>query len=289
MPSIPGQARLGPTGRRNRTYFKPLYELLENRTLLSRPSVSSSASSSFSSFFSSLLGAATGTPPSAQVPLVPGVISSELPKNVSGRIEALYELSLTTHPLYQSIKDGRVSKAPMFYSKYTGPKHLDLDVYGAIARISPHQDFLLTGKVLGPIDASQPAFFSFLINRGGASSPGPGPGPVPDRRAITFDSTVTVTTGPGGIVGTVSLNSRGNATSTVTLPASDVQVAGNSVNVTVAASLLPSTSPPGTHQAATRYSYTFIAGVPGGSVSDIAGFVPEYTTTMVDASTFRNQ
>jgi hypothetical protein len=285
MPSIPGQARLGPTGRRNRTSLKPLYELLENRTLMSRPSVSSSASSSPSSFFSSLLGAATGTSPSAQVPLVPGVISSELPKNVSGRIEALYELSLTTHPLYQSIKDGRVSKAPMFYSKYTGPKHLDLDVYGAIARISPHQDFLLTGKVLGPIDASQPAFFSFLINRGGASSPGP----VPDRRAITFDSTVTVTTGPGGIVGTVSLNSRGNATSTVTLPASDVQVAGNSVNVTVAASLLPSTSPPGTHQAATRYSDTFIAGVPGGSASDIAGFVPEYTTTMVDASTFRNQ
>ena len=282
MPSIPGQARLGPTGRRNRTSLKPLYELLENRTLMSRSSVSSSASSPLSSFFSSL----TGTPPSAQVPLVPGVISSELPKNVSGRIEALYELSLTKHTLYQSIKDGHVSKAPMFYSNYTGPKRLDLDVDGAIARISPQQNFLLTGKVLGPIDASQPAFFSFLINRGGESSPGP----IPDRRAITFNSTVTVTTGPSGIVGTVSLlNSQGNATSTVTLPASDVQVAGNSVNVTVAASLLPSTSPSSTHQATTRYSYTFIAGVPGGSASDIAGFVPEYTTTMVDASTFRNQ
>jgi hypothetical protein len=214
------------------------------------------------------------------------VISSELPKNVSGRIEALYELSLTKHPLYQSIKDGHVSKAPMFYSKYTGPKRLDLDVDGAIARISPQRDFLLTGKVLGPIDASQPAFFSFLINRGGASSPAP----IPDRPAITFNSTVMVTTGPGGIVGTVSLlNSQGTATSTVTLPASDVQVAGNSVNVTVAASLLPSTSPPSTHQATNRYSYTFIAGVPGGSASDIAGFVPEYTTTIVDASTFRNQ
>ena len=117
MPSIPGQARLGPTGRRNRTSLKPLYELLENRTLMSQSSVSSSASS----FFSSLLGAATGTL-SAQVPLVPVVISSELPKNVSGRIAALYELSLTQHPLYQSIKDGHVSKAPMFYSEYTGPK-----------------------------------------------------------------------------------------------------------------------------------------------------------------------
>ncbi|MGB0069009.1 MAG: hypothetical protein WBQ11_13240, partial [Isosphaeraceae bacterium] len=152
--------------------------------------------------------------------------------------------------------------------------------------ISPQQNFLLMGKVLGPIDASQPAFVSFLINRGGASSPGP----IPDRRAITFNSTVTVTTGPSGIVGTVSLlNSQGSATSTVTLPASDVQVAGNSVSVTVAVSLLPSTSPPSTHQATTCYSYTFIAGVPGGSASDIAGFVPEYTTTMVDASTFRNQ
>ena len=282
MPSIPGQARLGPTGRRNRTSLKPLYELLENRTLMSRSSVSSSDSSFFSSFFSSL----SGTPPSAQVPIVPVVISSELPKNTSGRIVALYELSLTQHPLYQSIKDGHVTKAPMFYSKYTGPKRLDLDVDGAIARISPQQNFLLTGKVLGPIDASQPAFFSFLINRGGARSPGP----FPDRRAITFNSTVTVTTGPSGIVGTVSLlNFQGTATSTVTLPASDVQVAGNSVNVTVAASLLPSTSPHSTHQATTRYSYAFIAGVPGGSASDIAGFVPEYTTTMVDASTFRNQ
>jgi hypothetical protein len=270
MSSVSGQARLGPTGRRNRTSLKPLYELLENRTLMSQ----SSASSFFSSFWSSL----TGTPPSAQAPLAPGVVSSELPKNVSGRIEALYGLSLTQHPLYQSIKDGHVNKAPMFYSKYTGPKHLDLDVYGAIARISPKRDFLLTGKVLGPIVASQPAFFSFLINRGGASSPGS----IPDRSAITFNSTVTVTTGPGGIVGTVSLlNVQGNATSTVTLPANDVQVAGNSVNVTVAASLLPSTSHPSAPQATTRYSYTFIAGVPGGSASDIAGFVPEYTTTMV--------
>ena len=54
MPSVSGQARLGPTGRRNRTSLKPLYELLENRTLMSR----SSASSSVSSFWSSLTGTA---------------------------------------------------------------------------------------------------------------------------------------------------------------------------------------------------------------------------------------
>lgn len=268
MLSSPGRSLSGPTGRRHRQFLKPSCEFLECRTVMSGLSLTA-----LTGAFSSL----TGTPPPAKIPLVPRVISSELPKNVSGRIEALYELSLTKHPLYQSIKGGHVSKAPMFYSGYTGPKRLDLDVYGANARISTQQGFLLTGKLLGPIDAWQPAVYSFLIDRGGANSPGP----IPDRRGITFDSTVTVTTGPGGIVGTVTLlNSQGNATSTVTLPASDVQVAGNAVNVAVATSLLPSTNPPSTHLATTRYSYTFTAGVPGGSASDIAGFAPEYAITM---------
>jgi len=269
MPSLAGRSLSGPTGRRTRQLLKPSCELLENRTVMSGFPLTS------------LLG----SPPPASVPIVPRVVSSQLPKNVSGRIEALYELSLTKHPLYQSIKGGHVSKAPMFYSGYTGPKRLDLDVYGANARISPQQGLLLSGKVLGPIDASQPAVYSFLIDRGGASSPGP----IPGRSMISYDSAVRVTTGASGIVGTVTLlNSQGKATSTVTLPASDVQVAGNSVNVTVAASLLPSTSPPSTHLATTRYSYTFTAGVPGGSASDIAGFAPEHAITMVDASGFRN-
>jgi hypothetical protein len=261
MLSSPGRSLSGPTGRHTRRFLKPSCELLENRTVMSGFPLTS------------LLGSSLP----AKVPLVPRVISSQLPKNVSGRIEALYELSLTKHPLYQSLKGGHVSKAPMFYSGYTGPKRLDLDVYGANARINPRQGLLLTGKVLGPIDASEPAVYSFLIDRGGASSPGP----IPGRSMISYDSAVRVTTGPGGIVGTVTLlNSQGKATSTVTLPASDVQVAGNAVNVTVAASLLPSTSPPKPHLAITRYSYTFTAGVPGGSASDIAGFAPEFTIIM---------
>ncbi len=217
-------------------------------------------------------------PPPKVAPVVPRTVSSELSKNVSGRIVALYELSLTKHPLYQSIVGGHVLKAPMFNPGYTGPKRLDLDVIGTNARISPQQGFLLTGKVLGPIDPTQPAIYSFLINRGGASTPGP----IQGRPAISYDSTVTVTDGPGGPVGTVSLlNSQQQATSTVMLPPSSVQVNGDTVQVMVPASLLPSTTPPGTHLAITRNFYAFEAAVPGGLPSDIAGFAPEYASTMV--------
>ncbi len=260
-----GQGPSGETGQRTRRLHHPASEPLEDRALMSL----------------SLLSFLTPSPPAAKPPLSPAVVSSQLPKNASGRIAGLYELSLTRHLLYQSIVGSRVLKAPMFYSAYTGPKLLDLDVVGADATINAQQEIRFTGEVLGQINISQAGIYSFLVNRGGASSPGP----IMGRPGISFDAVVQVTTGPGGTTGTVFLlNSQEQPISTTTLPASSVQIAGETVKVTVPSSLLPSSAPPSTRPGTNCDSYTFSTSVPGNSESDVAGFAPEYTMIMINAS-----
>jgi hypothetical protein len=260
-----GRGPSGETGHRTRRLYHPASEPLEDRALMS----------------SSLLSLLNQSPPAATPPLSPVVVSSQLPKNVSGRIAGLYELSLTIHPLYQSIVGSRVLKAPMFNSAYTGPKLADLDAVAADATISPQQEFQFTGKVLLPIDVTQTANYSFLVNRGGVHFPGP----IEGRPGIAFNAIVDVTTGSEGITGTVSLlNSQYQEISTTTLPASSVQIAGETVQVTVPSSLLPSSAPPSAHPRSQRESYAFSTSVPGNSESDVAGFVPEYTMLMINAS-----
>ena len=149
MQRFPGLVASRGTRHRPRRPLKPSIELLETRELMSQ--------SPFSLLFQA--------PPAKNPPVVPRSVSSELPKNVSGRIQGLYELSLTKHPLYQGTVFGHVIKAPMFNPGYTGPKRLDLDVIGTNARISPQQELQLTGEVLGPIDPAQPAIYSFLIDQ----------------------------------------------------------------------------------------------------------------------------
>jgi hypothetical protein len=256
--------------RRPRRSVAPSCEPLDSRRLLS--------SSPFSSLNSSLSSLLFQKGPAKNPPLVPRPVSSELPKNVSGRIQGLYELSLTQHTLYQGTVLGHFVKAPMFNPGFTGPKRLDLDVIGTVAHISPQQGLQLTGEVLGPIDPAQPAIYSFLIDRGGAS----GPGSIHGHSPISYDLEVTVTDGPGGPVGTVSaLNSQQQATSTVTLPASSVEVIGPAVQVSIPSSLLPSTVPPGAYTATLRDSYVFETAVPGGRPSDLAGFAPGFLTSQV--------
>lgn len=261
--------RRGPSGEAGhcaRRLHRPVGEPLEDRALMSSLS---------------LLSLLTPSPPAAKPPLSPAVVSSQLPKNVSGRIAGLYELSLTRHPLYQSIVGSHVLKAPMFNSAYTGPKLADLDVIGADATINPQQEIQFTGEVLLPIDVTQTANYSFLVNRGGVHFPGP----IMGRPGIAFNAVVQVTTGSDGITGTVSLlNSQYQEISTTTLPASSVQIAGETVKVTVPLSLLPSSAPPSTHPRTKCESYAFSTSVPGTSESDVAGFVPEYTMIMINAS-----
>ena len=245
-------------------------ELLETRRLLS-----SSPISSVNASLSSLLFQKA---PPKNAPVIPIARSSELPRNVSGRIQALYELSLTRHPQYQSAAPGRVLKAPMFPPGYTGPKRLNLDVIGARAQFNPQTGFVLSGEVLGPIDPAQPAIYSFLIKRGGVSSTGP----ISSQSTVTYDSVVTVTMGPSPTTSTISLlNSTGQATSTTSLPSSKVRVNGSTINVTLPADVYPTMAPRNTHTTRMRPSFVFETAVPGGLSGDIAGFTPELTMMQV--------
>ena len=206
-------------------------------------------------------------------PLHPQTVPITFPPGLNGRTNALYQMSQTHHPLYQSIENGHVSKVPLFLPEYTGPKATDLDVDGAIARLTPSKEFLLRGTVLGPINLADPFVYSFLINRGGATTPGP----IPHRPGITSNAVVAVQIGRATPLGTVSLlNQQGQVTSVVRLPSSDVQVVGTSVNVELPASLLPRTSSATSQLSPTGYSFAFDSAVIGGHPSDIAGVVPEY-------------
>jgi hypothetical protein len=255
---MPRSSRLGASiaqRRGPRRSLNLLCERLESRDLMSNTP------------FSSLIFQA---PPAKNPPLSPRIISSELPKNVSGRIEGLYELSLTKHPLYQGNVVGHVVKAPMFNPGYTGPKRLDLDVIGTRANKSSQQGVQLTGEVLGPIDPAKLSIYSFLIARGSTQG----------RPTSSFDLKVSVTDGPGGPVGVASLlDSQQQATSTVSLPPGSVRVNGNTVQATVPTGLLPSTTSPRRRLAVPSNFYIFEAAVPGGQPTDIAGFAPGYMTT----------
>lgn len=246
--------------------FRPIArEVLEDRNLMS------------SSPFSFLLP----SPPAAVPPLSPRVVSNQLPKNVSGRTLALYELSLIQHPLYQSATDSYVLKAPGFYAPYTGPKRPDLDVVGATASINAgKQQIQFSGRVLGPIDTSQAANYSFLVNRGGAVYPGP----IKGRPKIRFDAIVQISTGPGGVSGTVSLLSPqgGPNSSSTTFPLSQVRIRGAMVQAAVPLSLLPISAARSPRAGGDHYWYSFSTSIPGHSESDIAGFAPEYTMAIVD-------
>jgi hypothetical protein len=229
----------------------------------------------------SLLSSLLPSPPAAVPPLSPRAVSSELPKNVSGRVEGLYELSLTQHPPYQSIDGGRVLKAPMFYPAYTGPKHAELDILGANATINPQQQIDFTGHVLGPINVSQPAFYSFLVNRGGASSSGP----LKGQPRMLFDAEVQVSTGPEGVTATVTLlNSQGQPTAINELSPGLLHISGTKVDVTVPLSLLPPSNSQNAHHRSSHYSYAFLTSVAGTSESNIAGFAPEHTMAPITFS-----
>jgi hypothetical protein len=265
-----GRRPSGEAGHRTRRFHRPAGEPLEDRALMSGLN---------------LLSFLTPSGPAAKPVLSPAVVSSQLPKNVSGRIVGLYELSLSRHPQYQSIVGSRVLKAPEFNSAYTGPKLADLDVVAADATISPQQEIAFTGEVLGPINVAHTGIFSFLVNRGGASSPGP----ISGQPGISFDAVVQVTTGPGGTSGTVSLlNSQEQPISTTDLPASSVQIAGETVKVIVPLNLLPSSAPPTTRPGIYTESYTFTTSLPGNSESDVAGFAPEYTMIAISGSGLRH-
>jgi hypothetical protein len=211
----------------------------------------------------------------AMPPIAPALPTTQVATKSNGRTDALYQLSLRHHLLLQSIKGAYVSKVPMFYAGYSGPKRTNLDVVGANARAILGKEFVLVGKVLGPVDATETAIYSFLINRGGASSPGP----IEGRPEISYDAVVNVTTGMGGITGAVILlDAHGQAKSTTMLATSAIHVMDTSVTVTVPASLLPSSGSLASRARGHLITFAFAAGVPGGTSHDIAGLAPEFVS-----------
>jgi hypothetical protein len=253
------KARLssGTASHQSRKRSRPACETLEARSLPS---------------FSPLSLVMPAAPPIHPAIAAPVMTQSD------GRIEALYQLSLTRHPLYQSIRGSHVLKAPMFYANYTGPKRTDLDVIGANVRITPGEEFNFAGKVLGTIDVAEPAVYVFLINRGGAGSPGP----IKDRPGISYDATVKVAIGSSGTTGTVTLlNVNEQVQSVVTLPTTAIRVVDNTVIVTASASLLPPSNPSAAHSGIAGYRYAFAAEIPGGSLQDVAGLAPEFASIPV--------
>ncbi len=195
----------------------------------------------------------------------------------------LYRDSRSKHPLNEKIVGGHVRKFPMFYGPFTGVRTPNLDAIGANGRLIRGLGFVFTGEVLGPISATQPAVYTFGVDRGGATAPGS----FPYRPMIFYDALVTVNTGPEGATGAVRLIQKsGVARSAVTLPAEDVQVVADKVQVVIPANLLPPTSSHGTRMPYSRYFYAFWAGTSSTSPSGIASFAPEYAVTQVSPEGF---
>ncbi|MFO0889622.1 MAG: hypothetical protein U0790_10845 [Isosphaeraceae bacterium] len=253
------RARDARVGRVARRHQRPTGELLETRDL------------------PSLLSLFDQSPPPAN-PIPRSALKSFQP---TGRRDGLYQLSLGSHPPYQGTVDGQAIKAPMFNTAYHGPRRMDLDVTAASVQLNPSRGYSLTGKVLGPIQVSEPAEYLFLINRGGARSPGF----LNIRPGILYDAEVAVATGPDGPEGTVALLDRqGQEVSSVTLPPEAVRIKGATVRISVPAGLLPATQPSRPNATPGRYTYAFAAGLPGSTSSDIASFVPEYVPAVVQVS-----
>ena len=190
----------------------------------------------------------------------------------------LYQDSQSKHPLSQKIVGGHVRKVPMFYGPFRGTRSPALAATGANGRLIYGQGFVFTGEVLGPISTTQPAVYTFGINRGGAAAPGP----FLNRPMIYYDALVTISAGATAPTGTVQLfDKAGNPLPAKPLPADAIQVVGNRVQVELPAGALPSTSPPRTHLPYNRYFYAFWAGTSATAPHGVAGFAPEYAITRV--------
>jgi hypothetical protein len=235
-------------GRSHRS--RPTLEMLETRELLS------SAQTSVSGALSSAGGERTDASRAA------------LPS----------EQGLDRNPLIDAKVRGAVNHAPRFYPLYKGLKLPDLHVLNQRNRYFFPGGFVLTAATVAKINSSQSSFYVFGINRGGATAPGP----FPERPNIVFDAEVIIGTSPDGITGTVELlNSQGQVTSTTSLFNNQITFSNNQVRVVFNASLLPSTSPPGTADPQDHYSSAFWAGISPSDPRRIASFTPEFADTSI--------
>jgi hypothetical protein len=212
----------------------------------------------------------------------PSILTALPAANAHGTAPSQAELSSEQsphqHPLNRPIENRRIEKPPIFYPPYTGPIQPDLAAVGAKVRFIHNRGFVFTGHLLGSINTSQPSFYVFGVNRGGASPPGP----FPDRPLIDFDAEIIVATSSDGFEGEVELlNGEGQTVSTTSLPNNQVVFSNNQVQVFVPKQDLPLPSPPATAHTQNDYSFAFWAGVSPSAPKGIASFFPQYADTTV--------
>ena len=210
---------------------------------------------------------------------IPGALSAAGgEETVAGRTALSLQQSIDPHPSIETAARGPVNRAPRFYELYKGPKQPNLHVLNTHARFYFPGGFVFSGETVGAINSSQTQFYVFGVNRGGATAPGPFPG----RPMIVFDAEIIIGTSPDGVTGTVELlNSKGQVTSSTSLFNNQITFSNNQVRVVFNASLLPSTSPPGTADPQDHYSSAFWAGISASDPRRIASFTPEFADTAI--------
>ena len=134
---------------------------------------------------------------------------------------------------------------PRFYALYTGPKRPELLAISTTGEVVG-TNLVLTATLGGPLIAKptssgQEAIYTFGINRGGAAKNGPLP--TPANTNVRFDSTVVVAIRQkGGVTGSAQYPDPASPLTNIvtTVKSSAIVIKGNTLQVTVPISALPS-------------------------------------------------
>jgi hypothetical protein len=165
-----------------------------------------------------------------------------------------------------------VTKAPSFYSFYTGPQWAELNAVKAGGKLVAGRTFVFTGTNQGRINQA-PAVYVWGVDRSGQLLPGPFPG----RPSIAFDALILVRL-DSSLTPTAQVLDLASGAST-NLPAGSVRIHGATIRVKVPASLLPSTG-----LAPAQYRFNYWPEDGGAPPASIASFAPEFTNAQVGTS-----
>jgi hypothetical protein len=155
-----------------------------------------------------------------------------------------------------------------FYRDYTGPQRPAINALGADGSFSTSaQTITLIAKMAGPVFAGGPNYYVWGFDRGTASTKA---APFPDEPVVKFDAVLVVTADPAnGTTLTGSINLLNGSAAQAVNP---VLLAPDTIQVTFAASLLPSTG-----AAPAQYTWNLWprSGLGGTPAAQIASFIPD--------------
>ncbi|HTO69792.1 MAG TPA: PEP-CTERM sorting domain-containing protein [Myxococcota bacterium] len=170
------------------------------------------------------------------------------------------------HSLAMAVTD----PAGDFISTYTGPHNGDVDVLSSEVIYDPTAaTFTFEATFAAPVNTSPGALYVWGVNRGTGTQLLQG-GTPPVGAGVIFDSVFIGVPGNGS--GIVNLLDGSAAT---TLPGV-LQISGDSVSATIAASLLPSTGLP-----LSQYEWNLWPRVGSATNADISDFAPDATVVLV--------